>query len=62
MRDLQTCPNPCNASSITRSWSRGKRFESARRLSFFLRICRRNRVAYRTPCDVTDTHWHHSDL
>ena len=25
-------------------------------------ICRKNRVAYRTPCDVTDSYWHHSDL
>jgi hypothetical protein len=40
MRDLQTPANPCNDWIITRSWSRGKRFESARRLSFFLLICR----------------------
>jgi hypothetical protein len=33
MRDSQTCPNPCSASLITRSWSRGKRFESACRTS-----------------------------
>jgi hypothetical protein len=25
-------------------------------------FCRKNRVAYRTPCDVTDSYWHHSDL
>jgi hypothetical protein len=33
MRDLQAPANVCNALFITRSWSRGKRFESARRLS-----------------------------
>jgi hypothetical protein len=30
MRDLQASANPCNARPITRNWSRGKRFESAR--------------------------------
>jgi hypothetical protein len=34
MRDLQLQANPCNACVITRNWSRGERFESARRLSF----------------------------
>jgi hypothetical protein len=35
MGDLQACANPCNARLIIRNWSRGKRFESARRLSPF---------------------------
>jgi hypothetical protein len=35
MRDLQLQANPCTACVITRNWSRGERFESARRLSFF---------------------------
>ena len=33
MRNLQTPATPRNARPHTRSWSRGKRFESARRLS-----------------------------
>jgi hypothetical protein len=33
MRYLQARATACNARIITRSWSRGKRFESARRLS-----------------------------
>jgi hypothetical protein len=33
MQVLHHCANPCNTLIITRSWSRGKRFESARRLS-----------------------------
>jgi hypothetical protein len=38
MPNSQACANLCNALFITRNWSRGKRFESARRLLFLLRF------------------------
>ena len=38
MRHLQTRADPCNVLIITRSWSRGKRFESTTRLTVWCHL------------------------